>query len=79
MSGVIEDLDVLLKDFLEKIGKAEKEYLDAGGGGDPDERLERIVYGRFLEPKPAKPSLRRTKKSKPFGNFIALCRAPRSH
>ena len=50
VSGVIEDLDVLLKDFNEKIAHAEKEYLDAGEGGDTDERLERIVYGRFLNP-----------------------------
>lgn len=54
VSGVIEDLDLLLKDFLEKIAKAETEYLDAGEGGDADERLERIVYGRFLEPEPRK-------------------------
>jgi len=54
VSGVIEDLDLLLKDFLEKIARAEKDYLDAGEGGDADERLERIVYGRFLEPEPRK-------------------------
>jgi type I restriction enzyme, R subunit len=50
VTGVIEDLDVLLGDFKEKIARAEKDYLDAGKGGDADERLERIVYGRFLEP-----------------------------
>lgn len=50
VSGVIEDLDLLLKDFLEKIAKAEKDYLDTGEGGDADEKLERVVYGRFLEP-----------------------------
>lgn len=54
VSGVIEDLDLLLRDFLDKIAKAEKDYLDAGEGGDADERLERIVYGRFLEPEPRK-------------------------
>lgn len=54
VSGVIEDLDLLLKDFLEKIGRAEKDYLDAGDGGDADEKLERVVYGRFLEPEPRK-------------------------
>src|SRR2546427_4956229 len=54
VSGVIEDLDLLLKDFLEKIARAEKDYLDAGEGGDADERLERIVYGRFLDPEPRK-------------------------
>jgi type I restriction enzyme R subunit len=54
VDGVIEDLDVLMKDFLEKIAKASADYLDAGEGGDADERLERLVYGRFLEPEPRK-------------------------
>jgi type I restriction enzyme R subunit len=54
VDGVIEDLDLLMKDFLEKILKASVDYLDAGEGGDADERLERLVYGRFLEPEPRK-------------------------
>ena len=54
VDGVIEDLDLLMNDFLEKIAKASVDYLDAGEGGDADERLERLVYGRFLEPEPRK-------------------------
>lgn len=54
VSGVIEDLDVLLKDFLERIEVARREYLDAGTGGSADERLEKLVYGRFLDPEPRK-------------------------
>jgi len=54
VSGVIEDLDLLLKDFLEKIARAEKEYLDAGEGDNADERLERVIYGRFLDREPRK-------------------------
>jgi len=54
IDGVIEDLDLLLHDFLDKIAKAKADYLDAGEGGDADERLERLVYGRFLEPEPRK-------------------------
>ena len=50
VSGVIEGIEVLLQDFLQRIGTAEKDYLDAGEGGSADERLERLVYGRFLEP-----------------------------
>jgi type I restriction enzyme R subunit len=50
VSGVIEDLDVLLRDFRERIAEAGRAYLDAGGGGSPDERLERLVYSRFLAP-----------------------------
>ena len=53
VSGVIEDLDVLLADFQAKITDAEKNHLDSGEGGDADERLERVVYGRFLEPEGA--------------------------
>jgi type I restriction enzyme, R subunit len=54
VEGVIEDLDLLLEDFLDKIGKSKADYLDAGEGGDADERLERLVYGRFLEPEARK-------------------------
>jgi type I restriction enzyme, R subunit len=54
VSGVIEDLDLLLADFLTKIATAKAEYLDAGEGGNADERLEALVYGRFLDPEPRK-------------------------
>ena len=49
VSGAIEDLDLLLRDFLAKIAAAEADYLDAADGGGADERLERVVYGRFLD------------------------------
>ena len=52
VSGVIEDLDVLLKDFQEKIASG-RSYLDAGEGS-ADEKLERVVYGRFLKPEARK-------------------------
>lgn len=54
VSGVIEDLDLLLKDFLDKIAKAKQDYLNIDEAGSPDERLERVVYGRFLDPEPRK-------------------------
>lgn len=54
VSGVIEDLDVLLASFKEKMANAVRDYLDVGDGGDSDERLERVVYGRFLEPEARK-------------------------
>lgn len=50
VSGVIEDLDVLLQDFLHRIDQAKKDYLETVAGGTPDERLEKLVFGRFLEP-----------------------------
>ena len=51
VSGVIEDLDLLLKDLLAKLERARRDFLDASqvGGESADERLERVVYGRFLE------------------------------
>lgn len=54
VSGVIEDLDVLLQDFLQRIEQAKKDYLEADAGGSPDERLERLVFGRFLAPEARK-------------------------
>ena len=49
VSGVIEDLDILLNDFRGRMAAAERSYLDVGDGS-ADERLERAVYGRFLAP-----------------------------
>jgi type I restriction enzyme R subunit len=54
VSGVIEDLDLMLADFLRRIEIARTEYLESAGEGSPDERLERMVYGRFLEPEARK-------------------------
>lgn len=54
VGGVIEDLDVLLQDFLHRIAQAQQEYLDANVEGAPDERLEKLVFGRFLEPQARK-------------------------
>ncbi len=54
VSGVIEDLDLLMEDFLQKIAAAERDYLDAGDDGSADERLERVVYGRFMDPEARK-------------------------
>ena len=53
VSGVIEDLDLLLEDCLDKIERARSEFLHEGNGGE-DERLERLVYGRFLAPESRK-------------------------
>ena len=64
VSGVIEDLDLLMQDFYAKTAEAKARYLDnaAGGGvaetrtphatagGGADERLEQVVYARFLDP-----------------------------
>jgi type I restriction enzyme, R subunit len=49
VSGVIEDLDLLLEDFQARIERAKADYLEMDVEGTPDERLERVVYGRFLD------------------------------
>ena len=54
VGGVIEDLDVLLQDFLQRIAQAKQDYLEANTEGSADERLERLVFGRFLEPEARK-------------------------
>ena len=54
VSGVIEDLDVLYQDFRDKIEKAKAAYLAGQKGLGADEQLEKIIYGRFLEPEPRK-------------------------
>lgn len=48
VSGVIEDLDVLMADFQQKIVLVKADYLGDVGDGCADEKLEKVVYGRFL-------------------------------
>ena len=54
VSGVIEDLDILLGDFKGRMATAKAEYLQVDLGDGADERLERVVYGRFLDPQARK-------------------------
>ncbi len=54
VSGAIESLDELLRDFLEKITLAKADYLEGQGDGADDERLEQVVFGRFLDPESRK-------------------------
>ena len=52
VSGVIEDLGLLLKDFLDEIVKARAARLEAGEGS-ADEKLETVV-GRLFDPEAGK-------------------------
>jgi len=54
VSGVIEDLDILLGDFKGRMATAKTEYLQVDLGDGADQRLERVVYGRFLDPQARK-------------------------
>ena len=46
---MIEDIDLLLNDFLNKIETAKTDYLAIWGSSGADESLESIVYGRFFD------------------------------
>ena len=54
VSGAIEGLDLLLADFSEKMAQVTADYLEEPGDGAEDERLEQVVYGRFLDPESRK-------------------------
>ena len=50
VSGVIEDLDLLLTRFKQLITGPGRHYLDlAGGTGGNDEKLEKLLYETFLD------------------------------
>ena len=50
VSGVIEDLDLLLNRFKELMEGSGKDYLkQSGGTGGNDEKLERLLYETFLD------------------------------
>ena len=54
VSGAIEGLDLLLADFRGKMAQVTADYLEEPGDGADDERLEQVVYGRFLDPESRK-------------------------
>lgn len=50
VSGVIEDLDILLARFKELMDSAGKSYLEAAGtSGGSDAKLEKLLYETFLD------------------------------
>lgn len=50
MTGVIEDLDLMLADLLRRLRDARVEFLSVDDSVEPDARLEQLIYGRFLDP-----------------------------
>ena len=54
VSGVIEDLDMLHRDFRNKLENAKAEYLVVEESLGADQQLEQIIYGRFLGLEPRK-------------------------
>lgn len=79
VSGVIEDLGVLLQDFLGRIARADTEYLQARGECGPDERLERLVFGRFLAPQARKEFFDAYKEIEALWEILSPSRELRDH
>lgn len=79
VSGVIEDLDVLLHDFLQRIEHARKDYLETDASGTPDERLERLVFGRFLTPEARKTFFENYKEVEALWEILSPDPALRDH
>jgi type I restriction enzyme R subunit len=50
IAGAIEDLDTMMRDLLARITVAEKQYLEVDAEASPDQQLESVVYGRFIDP-----------------------------
>jgi type I restriction enzyme R subunit len=48
--GAIEDLDTMMVDLHQRIAQAAENYLTVDSGDTPDKQLERVVYGRFIDP-----------------------------
>ena len=79
VSGAIEDLDLLLSDLLDKLKQAEATYLADGKNGGPDERLEQLVYGRFLEPERRKEFFAAYKEIEALWEILSPSPALRDH
>ncbi|MGB7421973.1 MAG: HsdR family type I site-specific deoxyribonuclease [Comamonas sp.] len=79
VGGVIEDLDVLLQDFLRRIAQARQEYLGANLDGAPDERLEKLVFGRFLEPQARKTFFEQYKEIEALWEILSPSKELRDH
>ena len=50
VSGVVEGIDVLLREFRDKLARAEAKYLSTAGEGGPDAWLEERVYEQLRDP-----------------------------
>ena len=79
VSGVIEDLDLLLEDCLNKIEWAKTEYLREPDSGSADERLEEVVYGRFLDPESRKAYFQVYKEIEALWEILSPSRELRDH
>ncbi|MYS15549.1 HsdR family type I site-specific deoxyribonuclease [Streptomyces sp. SID4982] len=50
IGGAIEDLDIMMEDLHQRITQAGDKYLQVDAKDSPDQQLEKVVYGRFIDP-----------------------------
>jgi type I restriction enzyme R subunit len=50
INGAVEDLETMMADLHQRIAQAATNYLQADSKDSPDQQLEKIVYGRFIDP-----------------------------
>lgn len=50
INGAIEDLETMMGDLHQRIGQAAANYLQVDSKDSPDQQLEKVVYGRFIDP-----------------------------
>jgi type I restriction enzyme R subunit len=50
IGGAIEDLETMMEDLHRRIGEAADNYLQVNSADSPDQQLEKVVYGRFIDP-----------------------------
>ncbi|PZG19845.1 type I restriction endonuclease subunit R [Nonomuraea aridisoli] len=50
IGGAIEDLETMMEDLHQRITRAAEDYLEVDVKDSPDQQLEKVVYGRFIDP-----------------------------
>lgn len=50
IGGAIEDLDTMMDDLHRRIDEAAENYLQVDANDSADQQLEKVVYGRFIDP-----------------------------
>jgi type I restriction enzyme, R subunit len=79
VGGVIEDLDVLLADFLLKITQVKVDYLDQAGDESDYESLDRLVHGHFLSMEVRKAFFERYKEVESLWEILSPSPELRAH
>jgi type I restriction enzyme R subunit len=54
LTGAIEDLETMMDDLQQRMTQAVENYLEVDSSDSPDQQLEKVVYGRFIDPETRK-------------------------